>query len=112
MYIWREKIWQLFSAVNLGIYGGISLCFLMRFLNHHYTHNSDETTCAHLKRTPVTKKSPTMDCVKQTAWKLTWGKISTPSLSRKGHTRVCRTDWQREEASPLSPRNGGSKGDP
>ncbi len=26
----------------------------MRFLNHHYTHNSDVTTCACLKRTPAT----------------------------------------------------------
>jgi hypothetical protein len=25
----------------------------MRFLNHHYTHNSDVTTYAHLKRTPA-----------------------------------------------------------
>ncbi len=44
----------------------------MRFLNHHYTHNSDVTTCARLKRTPVTINiTNTMAHVKQKARKST-----------------------------------------
>jgi hypothetical protein len=46
----------------------------MRFLNHHCTHNSDVTTCACLKRTPVTVNiTTTMARVKQTAHKSTGG---------------------------------------
>jgi histone H3 len=45
----------------------------MRFLIHHYTHNSDVTTCACLKRTPATIKTPTLAHVKQTARKSTGG---------------------------------------
>ncbi len=50
----RHLVWQWFSSVNLGICRGIHFCFLMRFLNHHYTRKSDVTTCARLKRPPVT----------------------------------------------------------
>ncbi len=45
----------------------------MRILNHHYTHNSDLTTCACLKRTPATINITTMAHVKQTAHKSTGG---------------------------------------
>jgi hypothetical protein len=55
------------------MYGGIRFCFLMMFLNHHYTHNSDVRTCARLKRTPTTINITNHDRVKQTDHKSTGG---------------------------------------
>ncbi len=43
----------------------------MRFLNHHYTHNSDVTTCACLKRTPATINITNHGPCQQTACKST-----------------------------------------
>jgi hypothetical protein len=38
-------IWRWFSSVNLGIYGGISICFLMRYQNSEIRNrNSDFLT--------------------------------------------------------------------
>ncbi len=89
------------------------LCFLMRFLNHHYTHNSDVTTCACLKRTPRPLTSPTMARVKQMAGKSTGG--APPRLHLATKAAQCTSGRTKgnchEKASPLVPRNGGSKGD-
>jgi hypothetical protein len=72
-----------FSSVNLGIYRGICFCFLMRFLNHHYTHNSDVTSCARLKIPPATINITTMACPKQMARKFTGGAIPRYHLATK-----------------------------
>ncbi len=103
--------WQLFSDIELGIHGEITICFLMRFLNHHYTHNIDGMTCACLKQTPATIKITKYGPCETNSLDIDWGKISTPPYSHKGCTRVSATDWWHEEASPLLPRNGDYTGD-
>ena len=101
MWSWQEyrgKIWQLFSSVNLGIYRGISVCFLMRFLNHHYTHNSDVRTCACLKRTPGTINITNHGPCQANSPEIYWGKTSMPSFSHNGCTTVCTTGDSCEKA--------------
>jgi histone H3 len=55
----------------------------MRFLNHHYTHNSDVTTCAHLKITPATKNITNHGPYQKTARKSTGGAIPRFHLASK-----------------------------
>ncbi len=100
--------------MNLGIYGGITIYFLMRFLNHHYTLNIDGTTfaCARLKRTLGAIKITKHSACETNSPEIDWGKTSMPSFIHKGRMRVHATDWHREEASLLPPRKGGSTGDP
>jgi hypothetical protein len=86
--------------------------FFLRFLNHHYTHNSDVPTCACLKRTPMTINITNHSPCQTNSLEINWEKTSMPSFSHKGCMAVRMTDSQREKASPLLPRNGGSKGDP
>jgi hypothetical protein len=52
----------------------------MRFLNHHYTHNIDGTTCARLKRTPTTIKITKHGQCETNSPEIDWGKTSTPSI--------------------------------
>jgi hypothetical protein len=84
----------------------------MRFLNHHYTHNSDVTKCAHLKRTPMTINITNHVPCQTNSPEINWGKTSTISFSHKGCTAVRVKANCHEKASPLAPRNGSSKGDP
>jgi histone H3 len=55
----------------------------MRFLNHHYTHNSDVMTCAHLKRTPATINIPNHGLCQTTARKSTGEKPPHLHLATK-----------------------------
>jgi histone H3 len=75
----------------------------MQFLNHHYTHNSDATTCACLKRTPVTINITNHGPCQTNSLEIYWGKTSTPSYSHKGCTTVHATSNSREKALPLCP---------
>ncbi len=84
----------------------------MRFLDHHNTHISDVTTCARLKRTPTTINITNHSLCQSNSLEINWGKTSTLSFSHKGCTTVRAKAYCREKASPLAPRNGGSKGDP
>ncbi len=84
----------------------------MRFLNHHHTHNSDVATCARLKITPATINIINHGPYQTNGPLIYWGSNPTLSFSHK----VCTSDRTKgdchEKASPLAPRNGGSKGDP
>ncbi len=84
----------------------------MRFLNHYYTHNSDVTTRACLKRTPATINITNHVPCQTNSQEINWGKTSMLSFTPKGHTTVCAKADCREKASLLAPRNGDSKGDP
>jgi hypothetical protein len=84
----------------------------MMFLNHHYTHNSDVTTCTCLKITPATINITNHGPYQTNGPQIYWGSNPMLSFSHK----VCMSHRAkgdcREKASPLAPRNGGSKGDP
>jgi hypothetical protein len=84
----------------------------MWFLNHHDTHNGDVMTCARLKRTPVTINITNHDLCQTNGPHIYWGSTSMPSFSHKGGTSGRTKGNCREKASPLAPRNSGSKGDP
>jgi hypothetical protein len=84
----------------------------MRFLDHHYTHNSDVMTCARLKRTPTTINITNHVPCQSNGPEINWGKTSMLSFSHKGCTTIHAKAYCYEKASPLAPRNGGSKGDP
>jgi histone H3/H4 len=84
----------------------------MRFLNHHYTYNSDVTTCACLKRTPTTINITNHVPCQTNSPEINWGKTSLLSFSHKGYATLRAKANCHEKASPLAPRNSGSKRDP
>ncbi len=64
----------------------------MRFLNHHYTHNSDVAICARLKRTPATINITNHGPCQSNSLEIYWGKPSMPSFSQeKGNLQMQST---------------------
>ncbi len=75
----------------------------MRFLNHHYTHNSDVRTFARLKRTPATINITNHGPCQTNSLEIYWGKTSMPSFSHKGCMTVCTTGNSHEKALRFCP---------
>ncbi len=84
----------------------------MRFLNHHYTHNSDVITCARLKITPAFIHITNHGQYQTNGLLIYWESNPMLSFSHKVCTSGRAKGDCHEKASPLVPRNGGSKGDP
>jgi histone H3/H4 len=76
------------------------------------THNSDVTTCARLKITPAIINITNHGRYQTNGPQIYWGSNPTLLFSHKGCTSGCAKGDCGEKASPLAPRNGGSKGDP